>query len=279
MACQKCGCIIQDGLSVCPVCGADLTVQSNYKRVDNKVNSNNVDSSNVITTTTEVKVEKHKNKIVIALIIMVSLVAIAVLLVVSGVFNFSSNKNTSDGELRDIKTVNDDSEVTSKTTKITTTKTTSNSENNTSTIKGGESVVINDITFTVPNAYEFGYSNEEQRDYYLIRRDANVVISFSFGTIDTSLEDIFNELVESYSNEKLIEYTQELYNYKDYNYYRFVHKEEINRNKYKEHVEIIMQINDDTYVNAYMYEPVDFGEQNYIQTFTSFISSGINRDN
>ena len=46
MACQKCGSIIQDDLSICPVCRADLTIQSNYKKVENIVNNDNNSSKN-----------------------------------------------------------------------------------------------------------------------------------------------------------------------------------------------------------------------------------------
>lgn len=275
MACQKCGSIIQDGLSICPVCGADLTIQSNYIKNNSEqnvqTNSNNVDN-----TVSEQAVisEKKRNGVLSVVIIFLSIVAILGVLIVTGTLNFG--KFNDDGNEKDIKTVNEEKKTSSSTTKKTT-NTTSKVEN---TVNGGEDVSIHGITFTIPNGFTFesAKKSDEEKikyDYYLIRKEADALISLGFILSNISYEEVLSNVIADYEYDGGDEiYSDgEVKTYNNYNYYKIIRKEKLARGKYKEHTIILIKVDEGVYLRAYLYEPTAFGEQNYLQILTKFIDS------
>lgn len=267
MACQKCGSIIQDGLSICPVCGADLTVQSTYKKV-NEPELKQV-QENISAPVIE---KKGKNKLLIILVIVISIVAIVSVLFVSGIFNVFK----SDDGLTDIKTVND---KVGTTTSSTTKKTTSKVNNDDESVKSGDNVLLNGMTFTVPLGFTFGkvLESEEtkQYDYYLMRKESDALINMGLIESNISFEEVLSNVVADYEydSEGEISTDNELKTYGKYKYYKLIRKEKLGRDKYKEHTIILMKIDENLYLKAYLYETVLFGEQNYLQVLTKFIDS------
>lgn len=276
MACQKCGSIIQNGLSVCPVCGADLTIQSNYKQNNNQqivqTNSNNV-STNV--TESVVVSEKKKNVVLIVIIILLSIVAIIGVLIVSGTVNFGESNN--DNELKDIKTINEEKSTTTSSTTKKTTNTTSKVEK---TINGGEDVTLHGLTFTIPNGFIFGPSDESEEekikyDYYLMRKEADALINMGFILSNISYEEVLSNVIADYEYDSGDEVTtdEEIKTYNNYNYYKIIRKEKLSMGKYKEHTIILIKVDEGLYMRVSLYEPTIFGEQNYLQILTKFIDS------
>lgn len=268
MKCQKCGSELQNGMSVCPVCGSSLSLQSNYKKLENQVgqfSNNNVNSNQ---NNGGGPIKPKSNKGIVILIIFITIVAIVCVLFFSGVLNRTDN----DGGLKDVNTVNEGVDtITKKTSKSTKTTTTTIATTN---ISSGDEVVLEGLTFTIPSGFEFGYSSsEETRKYYLLRKDANAMISFNIKYLTKPLEEIFNDTKMLYQDSDTSTTLEEINTYNEFKYYKIIHKEEINRNKFKEHIELIMQIDNELYINAYIIEPEIFGEQNYMQILTRFLAS------
>ncbi len=275
MACQKCGSIIQDGLSICPVCGADLTIQSNYIK-NNSEQSVQTYSNSVNNTVSEQAIisEKKRNVVLSVVIIFLSIIAILGVLIVTGTLNFG--KFNDDGNEKDIKTVNEEKKTSSSTTKKTTNSTTKVED----TVNVGENVSIHGITFTIPNGFTFEpakLSDEEKikYDYYLIRKEADALISLGFILSNISYEEVLSNVIADYEYDSGDEVSSdgEVKTYNNYNYYKIIRKEKLARGKYKEHTIVLIKVDEGVYLRAYLYEPDTFGEQNYLQILTKFIGS------
>lgn len=258
MTCYKCGNIIQDGLSICPVCGASLITQNNTS--DAKGEKNIIDN-NVVAT-------NKKHRFLIGLIVIIIVIILVTILIFSGLINFNNNKVTTGGN---VKTVNGEN---TKTRSTTGKKTTEKMEDSKESKNSKEHVQINDLSFTVPLGFEFGsQESDENRKYYLLRKNSDAVISFDVLPILSNLDITFEEEVSNYGENKDITIDREKHLIKNYEYYRIIHKEIINQKQFKNHLEIIMSLSNNYYINAYILDYENFGEQNYLQVLTNFIDS------
>ncbi len=263
MACQKCGSIIQDGLSICPVCRADLTIQSNYKKVENIVNNDNNSSKNQ----TVVIPSRKKSKVIYIVIVIVLIIAIFAFFL----FNFFKfGKNQNNDAPKDINTVNKENVTTSsKTTTTTTTKKVEES------IISGDKITVSGDNYTVPLGFEVRSSTEtEMWDYYLIRVSADAMIGFKVIKEEVSLDVLLESMLSQYDLTKNnISCDKTLFEYEGIKYYKIVHVEEISKKESITHNELILEIDNNVYANVYLYNVDSYGEQNYMQTLFKFIKS------
>lgn len=263
MACQKCGSIIQDGLSICPVCRADLTIQSNYKKVENIVNNDNNSSKNQ----TVVISSRKKSKVIYIVIVIVLVLTIFSFLLFNS-FKFGNNKNKE--APKDINTVNKENVTTSsKTTTTTTTKKVEES------IISGDKITISGDNYTVPLGFEVRSSTEtEMWDYYLIRVSADAMIGFKVIKEEVSLDVLLESMLSQYDLTKNSIFCDKmLLEYEGIKYYKIVHVEEISKKESITHNELILEIDNNVYANVYLYNVDSYGEQNYMQTLFKFIKS------
>ncbi len=262
MACQKCGSIIQDGLSICPVCRADLTIQSNYKKVENIVNNDNNSSKNQ----TVVIPSRKKSKVIYIVIVIVLILAIFAFFL----FNFFKfGKNQNNDAPKDINTVNKENVTTSSKTTTTTTKKVEES------IISGDKITISGDNYTVPLGFEVRSGTEtEMWDYYLIRVVADAMIGFKVIKEDVSLDVKLESMLSQYDLTKdSISCDKTLFEYEGIKYYKIVHIEEISKKESITHNELILEIDNNVYANIYLYNVDSYGEQNYMQTLFKFIKS------
>lgn len=263
MACQKCGSIIQDGLSICPVCRADLTIQSNYKKVENIVNNDNNSSKNQ----TIVISSRKKSKVIYIVIVIVLVLGIFSFLLFN-VLKFGNNQNNE--APKDINTVNKENVTTSsKTTTTTTTKKVEES------IISGDKITVSGDNYTVPLGFEVRSSTEtEMWDYYLIRVSADAMIGFKVIKEEVSLDVLLESMLSQYDLTKNnISCDKTLFEYEGIKYYKIVHVEEISKKESITHNELILEIDNNVYANVYLYNVDSYGEQNYMQTLFKFIKS------
>lgn len=263
MACQKCGSIIQDGLSICPVCRADLTIQSNYKKVENIVNNDNNSSKNQ----TVVISSRKKSKVIYIVIAIVLVLGIFSFLLFN-VLKFGNNQNNE--APKDINTVNKENVTTSsKTTTTTTTKKVEES------IISGDKITVSGDNYTVPLGFEVRSSTEtEMWDYYLIRVSADAMIGFKVIKEEVSLNVLLESMLSQYDLTKnSIFCDKTLFEYEGIKYYKIVHVEEISKKESITHNELILEIDNNVYANVYLYNVDSYGEQNYMQTLFKFIKS------
>lgn len=255
MACQKCGSIIQDGLSICPVCRADLTIQSNYKKVENIVNNDNNSSKNQ----TVVISSRKKSKVIYIVIVIVLVLTIFSFLLFNS-FKFGNNKNKE--APKDINTVNKENVTTSSKTTTTTTKKVEES------IISGDKITISGDNYTVPLGFEVRSSTEtEMWDYYLIRVSADAMIGFKVIKEEVSLDVLLESMLSQYDLTKNnISCDKTLFEYEGIKYYKIVHVEEISKKESITHNELILEIDNNVYANVYLYNVDSYGEQNYMQT-------------
>lgn len=263
MACQKCGSIIQDGLSICPVCRADLTIQSNYKKVENIVNNDNNSSKNQ----TVVISSRKKSKVIYIVIAIVLVLGIFSFLLFN-VLKFGNNQNNE--APKDINTVNKENVTTSS--KKTTTTTTKKIEES---IISGDKITISGDNYTVPLGFEVRSSTEtEMWDYYLIRVSADAMIGFKVIKEEVSLNVLLESMLSQYDLTKnSIFCDKTLFEYEGIKYYKIVHVEEISKKESITHNELILEIDNNVYANVYLYNVDSYGEQNYMQTLFKFIKS------
>ncbi len=263
MACQKCGSIIQDDLSICPVCRADLTIQSNYKKVENIVNNDNNSSKNQ----TIVISSRKKSKVIYIVIVIVLVLGIFSFLLFN-VLKFGNNQNNE--APKDINTVNKENVTTSsKTTTTTTTKKVEES------IISGDKITVSGDNYTVPLGFEVRSSTEtEMWDYYLIRVSADAMIGFKVIKEEVSLDVLLESMLSQYDLTKNnISCDKTLFEYEGIKYYKIVHVEEISKKESITHNELILEIDNNVYANVYLYNVDSYGEQNYMQTLFKFIKS------
>lgn len=266
MVCPKCGSQIQDGILTCSACGSDLTsYNSNIKIEDTKINNQTNEASDNLSSKINLKNKKSFILIVIVLIFMAGLFF---------VFNKSSFfGNNQNGIDKDIPTIN--KEETTTTSKKKTTTSSKQDEMTTSGISGGASVKIGDFEYIVPVGFEFREKEEDERfDYYIMRPQASVLIGLNFTKGAETLQDIYNKILSSYEeNHTTVDTTSEVLDYEGYKYYRLSISEQDSKKKTVLHTELIIEIENGVYLDALLYEPVNYGEQNYFQSLFKFINS------
>lgn len=266
MVCPKCGSQIQDDILNCSVCGTDLTgYNSNTIVEDTEINNQTNEASDNLNSKTNLKNKKSFILIAIVLIFMAGLFF---------VFNknsfFGNNQNGID---KDIPTIN--KEETTTTSKKKTTTSSKQDETTTSGISGGESVKIGDYEYIVPVGFEFREKESDEKfDYYLMRPQASVLIGFNFISGAETLQDVYNKIMSSYEgNHTTVDTTSEVLDYEGYKYYRLSISEQDSKKKIVLHTELIIELENGLYLDALLYEPVNYGEQNYFQSLFKFINS------
>ncbi len=245
-----------------PVCRADLTIQSNYKKVENIVNNDNNSSKNQ----TVVISSRKKSKVIYIVIVIVLVLTIFSFLLFNS-FKFGNNKNKE--APKDINTVNKENVTTSSKTTTTTTKKVEES------IISGDKITISGDNYTVPLGFEVRSSTEtEMWDYYLIRVSADAMIGFKVIKEEVSLDVLLESMLSQYDLTKNnISCDKTLFEYEGIKYYKIVHVEEISKKESITHNELILEIDNNVYANVYLYNVDSYGEQNYMQTLFKFIKS------
>lgn len=264
MVCPKCSSQIQDGLTNCPVCNEVLIVKS----VNQEVNLETLENVNEIKEQPINKannISKYKNTIIG--------IAGLIIFIVIGYLVFFSSSNKEVNLDKDIPTIN--KEETTTTSKKKTTTSSKQDETTTSRISGGASVKIGDYEYIVPVGFEFREKEEDERfDYYIMRPQASVLIGLNFIRGAETLQDIYNRIMSSYEeNHTTVDTTSEVLDYEGYKYYRLSISEQDSKKKIVLHTELIIEIENGLYLDVLLYEPVNYGEQNYFQSLFKFINS------
>lgn len=266
MVCPKCGSQIQDGILNCSVCGFDLTgYNSNTIVEETEINNQTNEASDNLSS--KINLKNKKSVILIAIVLIIIVCSFFV-------FNksslFGNNQNSID---KDIPTINKEESTT--TSKKKTTTSSKQDETTTSGISGGESVKIGDYEYIVPVGFEFREKESDEKfDYYLMRPQASVLIGLNFIRGAETLQDIYNKIMFSYEeNHTTVDTTSEVLDYEGYKYYRLSISEQDSKKKIILHTELIIELENGLYLDALLYEPVNYGEQNYFQSLFKFINS------
>lgn len=265
MACKKCGAIIQDGLKICPVCGEDLSDD-----LTNDVQNQGTEIQNYEQIIAKRVNKKKYNIFVIIAIVIVAAISIVGVLLLSGTISLNeSNHSLEDG--KDIKVVNKTTEQ--ETTKSSEVKTEDVSDANSESLNGDKVSVYGD-NYTVPVGFNYKDETGSLKNHYLIRPATGAIIGFDLVkneelTLDTFLENVLN----TYETKKLNIETSSILEKDGLKYYEILTKEEISKKETKEHVEVIVSLEDGVIFDAMMYDTTAFGYQNYMNVLFNFIKS------